>query len=134
MPDLRVIGLALFLVAGAAEAKVRFLNPVNTLPNGQGFEVVDRLGTDTARIWCDAARAAQAGGVGNTQRIYVSRTYGPSLTAPGIDGVSFTSTPDTAVQNAAQALTGARTLSLTTLGNNLTVGQGVGYCIFEIDG
>lgn len=134
MPNLKIISLTVMLMTGAAEAKVLFLNPVNPLPNGQGFEVVDRLGTDTARIWCDAARAARAAGVGSTQRIYVSRTYGPSQTAPGLDGISFTSRPDITVKTAAEAMTGARTLSLTTLGNNMTVGQGLGYCVFEIDG
>lgn len=134
MPNIKAIGLALALMTGTAQAKVLFLNPVNPLPNGQGFEVVDKLGTDTARIWCDAARAARAAGVGNTQRIYVSRPYGPSQTAPGLDGISFTPQPDTTVKAAAEAMTGARTLSLTTLGNNMTVGQGLGYCVFEIDG
>lgn len=134
MPDIKVMSLALALVAGTAEAQVRFLNPVNPLPDGQGFEVVDRLGTDTARIWCDAARAARAQGAGSTQRIYVSRAYGPSRTAPGTDGVSFTTRPDAAVLAAAEAMTGARSLSLTTLGNNLTVGHGLGYCVFELDG
>ena len=134
MPNLKAASLALAFVAGAADAKVRFLNPVYTLPNGQGFEVVDKLGTDTARIWCDAARAAQAAGIGNTQRIYVSRPYGPSQSAPGLDGVTFTAAPTPSVKAAADALAGARSLSLRTLGNNMTIGQGLGYCIFEIDG
>ncbi|WP_127112682.1 hypothetical protein [Shimia sediminis] len=132
MPILRVISLALVLAAGRADAEVYFLNPVNPLPDGQGFEVVDKLGTDFTFIWCDAAWAARAAGAGSTERIYVSHPYGSSRTAPGLDGVSFTMTPDATVRAAAKALTGPRSLSLTNLGNNMSVGQGLGYCVFEM--
>ena len=130
----RIASIAAALALASPAMAVGFLNPVNMLSDGRSFEVVDRLGTDTARIWCDAARAATDMGAGATQRLYVSRPYGPSLTDPGVDGISFTLAPSAELKRTAESLTGARTLSLRRLGNNMTVGQGNGYCVFEIDG
>ena len=130
---LKILGV-LVVAPVMATGQTLFLNPVYSLPDNSGFEVVDRLGTDTARIWCDAARAARSRGAGATDRIYVMRGYGPSISRPGIDGVAFTTTPSAAVAEAAATITGVRTLSLTQVGNNMSVGQGTGYCVFEIDG
>ncbi|MGX9349784.1 hypothetical protein ACS3QZ_01150 [Shimia sp. W99] len=134
MKRLSLILLPVFCFPTPAVAQALFLNPVYDLPGNKGFEVVDRLGTDTARIWCDAARAARSRGVGVTERLYVTRGYGPSLSTPGIDGVAFSTRPSNSVLEAAASLKGPRTLSLTDVGNNMTVGQGTGYCVFEIDG
>lgn len=134
MRYLSPILMSVFCFPTLAAAQTLFLNPVYDLPGNKGFEVVDRLGTDTARIWCDAARAARSRGAGATERIYVIRGYGPSQSKPGIDGVAFSTRPTNSVLEAAASLKGPRTLSLTHVGNNMTVGQGTGYCVFEIDG
>ena len=134
MKRLSLILLSVFCFPTLAVAQALFLNPVYDLPGNKGFEVVDRLGTDTARIWCDAARAARSRGAAATERIYVIRGYGMSSSKPGTDGVSFSTRPSNSVLEAAASLKGPRTLSLTHVGNNMTVGQGTGYCVFEIDG
>lgn len=134
MRKLSLILMSVLCFPSLAAGKTLFLNPVYDLPDTKGFEVVDRLGTDTARIWCDAARAARSRGAGATDRIYIIRGYGPSISRPGIDGVAFSTRPSAAVADAAENIKGPRTLSLTQVGNNMTVGQGTGYCVFEIDG
>ena len=134
MKTLACLLIVIVLFTKTPVVALGFLNPVNRLPQDKSFEVVDRLGTDTARIWCDAGRAAQSLTKRATDRIYVTRSYGPSITSPGIDGVSFTLAPTPEILEKAQALPGPRTLSLRAVGNNMSIGQSVGYCVFEIDG
>lgn len=89
------------------------------------FEVVSEVGASAADYWCGAGDFVRNSmRAGATQRIYIHRGLGPSLTRPGKKGVHFTLIPP---QNA--DTTPALTLSVKAVGDNMTSAMAYQYCL-----
>ncbi|MGI9368004.1 MAG: hypothetical protein ACR2O2_04120 [Ruegeria sp.] len=88
------------------------------------FEVVSLSGSAPVAYWCGAGDFAirnlrtQA-----TQRIYIWKAYGPSVSQPGKKAVQFSLSPPEGVDT-----TPGYSVTVKRVGENMTAGSAQGYC------
>lgn len=119
---------AALMVGGPLHANRPFLQQdVADLDMGV-FEVVGRIGDGAADYWCGAGDYAQRYlRAGATERLYIWRALGPSVSSPGKKAVQF----------AFRAPTGSDTtpglsLSVQAVGDNMTVSSAAQYCFDRV--
>lgn len=92
--------------------------------NATDFEVIEGINYGAAEFWCGAATFVQRrSGLPGQTLIFVKRPEGPALTAPGRDGVVFT-TSAAGLPDAAQSLT----LTVDAPGTSLLSQKAYRYC------
>jgi len=131
-------GFALSAMAAGAAAQMSFPDPswkVNALPGQGRFEVIEGLSGGDMRLWCEAGRYAQQRlGAGATERLYVEVPRAVAQTGRGY-GVGFTIAPDAALLDQATRPGdgGNYFLTFDRAGFNISVGNAMGLCNYEMD-
>ena len=111
--------------ASAQEFRGRLSTRVNPV-NAAVFEVVARSSSRGSDFWCGAADyARRALGRGWSERVYVARSMGPSVTTNRRSAVHFTLDP-----GAAGITPGKSSLSINTfkVGDSMSIQQANTYC------
>ncbi|MDU8930002.1 hypothetical protein RXV86_21665 [Alisedimentitalea sp. MJ-SS2] len=120
--------LAATLLAPTANAYTA-INGLTVNPVANGYEVIARAGSGPRQFWCAAAQYARAKGAGPTQRVYISKGYGPSTTQQGRRAVTYTIAPSGALLPGTRpGDNGNYSVSIRTPGFNLSVGHAEGFC------
>ena len=124
---LTAIGLALLMTAPSHANRAFLTQDVAELDLGV-IEVNGRLGDGAADYWCGAGDYARRYlSASGSERLYIWKAIGPSVTAPGKKAVQF----------AFRAPEGSNTspglsLSVKTAGDNMTVSMAAQYCFDRI--
>ncbi|MBR9843850.1 MAG: hypothetical protein GYB25_11860 [Rhodobacteraceae bacterium] len=131
-------GFVFCAAAAGAGADTAFPDPtwkVNPLPGQGRFEVIEGISGGDMRLWCEAGRYAQRHlGAGATERLYVEVPRAVAQTGRGY-GVGFTIAPDAALLDRATRPGdgGNHSLTFERPGFNISVGNAMGLCNYEID-
>ena len=132
------MAVALGVLATAGAAQMAFPDPtwkVNPLPGEGRFEVIEGLQGGDMRLWCRAGDYAQRFlGAGVTERLYVEVPRAVAQTGLGY-GVGFTVAPDAEllVKATRPGDSGNYGLHLDKPGFNISVGNAMGLCNYEIE-
>jgi hypothetical protein len=123
---LRISLVAVLAMVPGWGAAWRALNWHEVFPISETeFEVVSRVGSGAADFWCGAGDFARSKlGAGATQRIYIWRAIGPSVTRPGKKAVQFSFSPPPGAN-----VTPGYSLSVKAVGDNLTSAAAFQYCL-----
>ncbi len=121
--------LAISLAALPAMAGAQSFTAENRLVvvplNGGQFEVIEARGEGPRGIWCAAADFARDRlGVPGTERVYISRGRGPSVSGARRKTVIFTSDPDVLSRPPFQSVS----LSTDQIGMGLPVNHAHQFC------
>lgn len=125
---MRVFGLALsaaLLALPSLALSWRAWNQHEVFPVSKGvYEVLSRPGSGPADFWCGIGDFATSQlGVKATQRLYIWRGIGPSVTRPGYKAVQFALSAPKGADTSTPL-----TLSVKRVGDNLTAAAARQYC------
>lgn len=122
----RVLVVASLVLVPGAVAAWRAFNWHDVFPVSKTvFEVVGRPGSGAADYWCGAGDYVRHGlRQSATQRIYIWRAIGPSVTTPGKSAVQFSMDPSKSASPSP-----GYSLSVKAVGDNLSSGMAYQYCL-----
>lgn len=125
MRSLGLVGLIVALAAPVPSMAWRAWNQHEVFPIGDGvYEVLSEPGSGPADFWCGIGDYATTQlGIGATQRLYIWRGIGPSVTRPGYKAVQFALSPPQGADTSTPL-----TLSVKRVGDNLTAAAARQYC------
>lgn len=122
-----IVVLSVVALQAAPSATLAFqaFNRLQVEPIGDGvFEVVARVGSSATDFWCGAGDyASRVLNAGATQRIYLWRAIGSSVTRPGKKAVQFSLSPPPG----ADTSTGY-SVTVKRVGDNMNVSLSQSYC------
>jgi len=125
-----VVLAALIVVPGIGQAvgfgvgiRMQFRNDVTEVEKGI-YEVVSYGTSAPVSYWCGIGDyAIRTLRTKATQRIYLWKAYGPSVSRPGKKGAQFSLTPPEGVDT-----TPGYSVTVKTVGDNMSAGSAQGYC------